>query len=58
MFSKMLVSRKILCWIVGKSQNTMKTFFFKGDVGNAILNTKGKIVLARFSICNKQTGVS
>ena len=23
----MSVSRKILCWIVGKSQNTMKTFF-------------------------------
>ena len=30
----------------------------KGDVGNAILDTKGKIVLALFSVCNKQTGVS
>ena len=26
-FSKMSVSRQILCWIVGKSQNTMKPFF-------------------------------
>ena len=26
-FSKMSVSRKILCWIVGKSQNTLKPFF-------------------------------
>ena len=30
----------------------------KGDVGNAILDTKGKIVLALFSVYNKQTGVS
>ena len=25
-FSKMLVCRKILCWIVGKPQNTLKPF--------------------------------
>ena len=30
----------------------------KGDVGNAILDTKSKIVLALFSVCNKQTGVT
>ena len=30
----------------------------KGDVGNAILDTKGKIILAFFSVCNKQPGVS
>ena len=27
-FCKMLVRRKILCWSVGKLQNTMKPFFF------------------------------
>ena len=32
--------------------------WLKGNVGNAILDTKGKIVLALFSVCNKQTGVS
>ena len=26
-FSKISVNCKILCWIVGKSQNTMKPFF-------------------------------
>ena len=30
----------------------------KGDVENATLDTKSKIVLALFSVCNKQTGVS
>ena len=30
----------------------------KGDVGNTILDTKGKIDLALFSVCNKQLGVN
>ena len=30
----------------------------KGDVRNAILDSKGKIVLALFSACNKQTDVT
>ena len=32
--------------------------YCKGDVGNAVIDTKGKIVVALFSVCNKQTGVS
>ena len=36
---------------------SVRTIDSKGDVENAILETKGKIVLALFRVCNKQTGV-
>ena len=31
---------------------------YKGEVGNAILNTKSKTGFPLFSVCNKYTGVS
>ena len=40
------------------TKHTYAAIFRKGDVGNAILDTKSKIVLALFSVCNKQTGVN
>ena len=32
--------------------------FSKGEVGNTILNAKGKTDLHLFSVCNKHTGVT
>ena len=58
-FSKMSVSRKILCWIVGKSQNTLKPFFlnFQG-IKNMFLLVPPSVLVIIEDICNFQNFLS
>ena len=58
-FSKMSVSRKILCWIVGKSQTTIKPFFlnFPG-INNVFLLVPPAVLIIIQDISNFQDVLS
>ena len=55
----LLTSQGSVKWsCISNSKLIWQVKSYKRDVGNAKLDTKGKIVLALFSVCNKQMGVS